>query len=288
MVETQPARDALHLGGDLWLLGGSVAVDNRLSWRGPEDAGRYDPINVYLAMDGGECLLIEAGVALFAKDVIRQIEDIAGPYAGLSRIAVTRNEPDTVSAMPQLAQRFAIRNIYSPGLMNPLQFFDHVMAHEQMRSFGATQIPAQPGSRIAVGGARVLEVVQTPLRMLSTTWYHDAASGALFCSDLFTDAMHGADDEAVIRNPAGPDGLVPAMRRHLLLRYDWLAYSELSTIIADLRALLARFDIAILAPSRGCPVVGKAAVEERISALLTVLDDLARERAERMQTEVQA
>ncbi|MGE0233224.1 MAG: hypothetical protein AB7O39_01965 [Flavobacteriaceae bacterium] len=271
---TKHARTHEIVSGRLFLLGDSVEIDERISWRGAEDHGRYDPINVYLLRERSEYLLVEAGVALFEQTVNEQLSGLIG--AGiLPRLAVTRNEPDTISNVPGLVKRWNLQQAFTPGVMNPLDYFEDASARYQMISFGVEQVPVRPGDRIAIAGDRVLEAVQTPLRMLSTTWYYDTGAKALFCSDIMTDATGAGREDRIVDRRTGLDSLVAYMKRNMQLRYDWLPRSRLRPIIEGLEALFARYDIDILAPSRGRIVVGREAVVERQQALLAVLRDLS-------------
>ena len=110
--------------------------------------------------------------------------------------------------------------------------------------------------------------------MLSTTWYYDNGAKALFCSDIMTDSAGESREDRIVHEPVGLDTLVPYMRRNMLVRYDWLARSRLRPIIEGLQTLFDSYEIDILAPSRGCVIVGRDAVKEREAALLTVLREL--------------
>lgn len=262
-------------GRDLLRLGGTVQIDDRLSWRGSADYGFYDPVNAYLLREGDDVLLVEAGVPLMAETIRRQLH-IAGGDSTRLRIAVTRNEPDCISNIPVLAKDPGVERVYSPGLMNPLDYFDDVSTRFQMLSFGVEQVPIRPGSRVPVGTGRYLEAVQTPLRMLSTTWYYQAETLTLFCSDIFTDALARTPEDCVVTDSVGFTQLVPAMRAHLALRYDWLSRSNLTQIVADLNVIFEKYRIENLAPSRGCVIMGSAAAQERMEALLYILQTARR------------
>lgn len=268
------ARTHEIVPGRLFLLGDSVEIDDRISWRGTEDHGRFDPINVYLLREGSETLLVEAGVALFEEAVNEQLADLIGD-ACVTRLAVTRNEPDTISNVPGLVRRWNLKQAFTPGVMNPLDYFEDASARYQMISFGVEQVPIRPGDRIAIAGDRVLEAVQAPLRMLSTTWYYDQGARALFCSDIMTDGTGTGRDDRIIDRPLGFETLAAYMKRNMLVRYDWLARSRLRPIVEGLEKLFESYEIDILAPSRGCVIVGRDAVQERQQALLSVLRDLS-------------
>src|SRR5690606_25686174 len=144
----------------LQLLGACIEIDHRISWRGAEDAGWFDPINVYLLTEDRENLLLEAGVAFLASTVSAQLASIVGNEASITRLLVTRNEPDCISNSPNLASQWGLERVYAPGAMNPLDFFEDTSSRLQMLSFGVERIAAPPGMKIPLGNERSIEVLR--------------------------------------------------------------------------------------------------------------------------------
>lgn len=277
----------LRLGdGSIALLGDSALVDGRISWYPDHDLGRYVPFNAYLVRDGDACLMIESGVPAHAEAIARDLRALLdGP---LPSLVVTRNEPDTVSNIPNLVRDFGLAEVHSLGLMNTLQFFPddpieqreasftHRATELQMLNFGVRSVPAVPGGTIAVGPSRAIEVIAAPLRVLSTLWLYDPAGKVLFTSDSFSDETAARPGQRTVETLPGQDVLVPRALRNLALKFDWLARSDIAPVIADVAAIFDRLDIETLAPSRGLVVQGRAAVAAKQEALLTALDRLQR------------
>lgn len=280
MPQCRKNADPVALAGDsLYVLGDSEEIDARVSWRAPATHGLCEPFNVYLLRGADGAVLVEAGIAKHRDRIAAQLSALLRPGESIPRIAVTRNEPDTISNLPNLATACGVTTAYTPGVINPFDFFDDASAHLHMKSFGVDQHPALPGARIALGPDRWLEPVQTPLRLLSTIWYYDTGTRTLFTSDIFSSGTHDPGGEPVLRGVPDRDTLYERMRAHILAKYDWLTFSNLTDIIEGLKTLFATYEADTLAPSRGCPILGAPVVKQHQSVLLDVLRDLGRNRA---------
>ena len=276
---------AIALEPGLSLLGGSVALDARVSWY-DEPPGRFLPFNTYLLTAGGASLLVEAGVPAAFAPLARQLRGLPGGTAAPTRLAVTRNEPDCVANVPALVASLGLETVHSPGLMNTLQFFraDDAEREEQsfaersaelqMLDFGVACAPARPGEQVAVGGERRLTVIAAPLRVLPTVWFHDAATGTLFCSDSFAEETAETPDQRLLTVAAPHRALVDRFLHSFPLKFDWLARSDLRTVVAELDAIFSSHDIRRLAPNRGLVIEGRAAVQAKQAALLAALREL--------------
>ena len=273
---------AIALEPGLSLLGGSVPLDARVSWY-DEPPGRFLPFNTYLLTADGASLLVEAGVPAAFAPLARQLR---GAAAAPTRLAVTRNEPDCVANVPALVAPLGLETVHSPGLMNTLQFFraDEAEREEQsfaeraaelqMLDFGVACAPARPGEEVAVGGDRRLTVIAAPLRVLPTVWFHDAATGTLFCSDSFAEETAETPDQRLLTAAAPHRVLVDRFLHSFPLKFDWLARSDLRTVIAELDGIFSSHDIRRLAPNRGLVIEGRAAVAAKQAALLAALREL--------------
>ena len=278
---------SVHLAADgLAVLGGLVPLDGRISWYDRAD-GRFVPFNTYLLREGDDSLLVEAGVPIVFDAALAQVRAICGNH-GPTRLAVTRNEPDCVANIPGWVSNIGLRTVHSPGLMNTLQFFPadqgeqleqsfvHGTTELQMLNFGVRCSPALPGGEVPVGERRRLKALAAPLKILPTVWYYDEETATLFCSDSFAEETASAPDQRVLRTVGRQRDLIARFRRSFELKFDWLARSDLSTVIADLEAIFDEHPIERLAPSRGLVVEGRAAVAAKQEALLGTLWELNR------------
>lgn len=256
--------------GRLYQLGGTVRIDERISWRGPPDRGLYETINAYLLREGDEVLMIETGVAVHAEIVSAQLTELLGPGHSI-KIAVTRNEPDCLSNIPFFAERAGVKLVYAPGIVNALDYFEVLSWSLLMQSYGVNHQPFRPGDRVALGPGRYIEAIATPLKMLSTAWYYDSGTRTLFTSDVMTDAVAPSPAKRTVREPVAFEPLVEDMKRHLVLRYDWLTRSDLRPIVRGLEKMFGSYAIDNIAPSRGCAIAGRPAAAQRLEALLQAL-----------------
>ncbi len=266
----------------LYVLGGSVPVDGRISWYADEHLGRYLPFNSYLLKEEHNVLLLEAGVSATFERLAGQVRTALGSRPVLPRLAITRNEPDCVANIPRLVRQFGLNTVHSPGLMNTLQFFpaddagpersfNHGSTEIQMLNFGVSCEPAIAGGELRISGERVLDVIAVPLRVLPTVWYYDRATRTMFCSDSFSDETAVTADERAIAAIEPMNILVARFQKHALGKFDWLPRSDLTSVIADLERIFTRYDIDTLAPSRGMVIKGRDAVEAKIAALMAAL-----------------
>lgn len=262
--------------GAIHLMGAPVRIDQRISWRSPREAGRYDFINSYLLQEGDAGLIVETGVVAHFPAIARQIDTLYPRERGPLRLVVTRNEPDCLSNVTLMARARGLEQVYAPGIINSLDYFEHLTAREMMMSYGVPHRALRPGERVPVGAMRELEALATPLKMLSTSWYYQADTCALFCSDILTDGSSDRPDGRVVDEPEDMDDLVARMKEHFDLRYDWLANSDCRPVARQLETLFGRLDVRLLLPSRGTVIRGSAAVEQRIEALLRALREVSR------------
>ncbi|UFN50097.1 hypothetical protein LPC08_05555 [Roseomonas sp. OT10] len=284
--ETDPADAATApepIAEGLHLLGGNVAIDERLSWYPAAEAGRHLPFNSYLLADAGSLLLLEGGVPAVFPAIAVQLGGLACAGQGPTRLAVTRNEPDCVANIPDLVRLTGLRTVHSPGLLDTLQFFtaDTEALREgsfldtatelQMLDFGVACARVAPGDTVPVSAHRRLEAIQAPLRVLPTVWYYERVSRTLFCSDSFSDETAATPGQRLLAGVAPHDALVARCLENFALKFDWLARSRLAPIIDQVEAIFDRHDIEVLAPSRGLVIRGAAAVRAKQSAMLEAL-----------------
>jgi flavorubredoxin len=272
--------------GKLHILGASVPIDGRISWYSDADRGRFVPFNSYLLQEGESILLVEAGVPAVFDHTARQLREILGGRSVIGRLAVTRNEPDCVSNIPRLVREYGLKSVHSPGLMNTLQFFpadeadlsekafSHSTTELQMLNFGVGCTPAIPDGEIRISPERALEVVAVPLKVLPTVWYYDRATRTMFCSDSFSDETAFDVDVRILTSVDQRDALIARFHENFSRKFDWLARSDLSTVIGDMEGIFDRYDIEILAPNRGLVIHGREAVATKTAALLAALKAL--------------
>jgi glyoxylase-like metal-dependent hydrolase (beta-lactamase superfamily II) len=260
--------------GSLFLLGDVVLIDDRLSWRAPEQFGKFESLNAYLLKDGDDSLMVDTGVALHGQTILAQLHSLRNPPAKDLRVACTRNEPDCISNTSILVRGAGLKLVFAPGILNFVDFFQDISSSLLLSSFGVGHHPLAANDKVAVGEKLVLEAIATPLRMFTSLWYYEPTLRTLFCSDAFSDAAAQGPERRVVSEKVDIEVLVKQMKRHLLMRYDWMVRGDLSSIVRGLREILDARRVDVLAPSRGCVIMGTEAVEQRIEGLMRALETI--------------
>lgn len=260
--------------GRLWLLGGSVALDGRISWV-PADARGYQPINTYLLVEEGAALIVDPGVYAQHELVGDQLERIV-PRGSAVSIYLTRAEPDVSGNLGEVAARYKVDHLYCGGGPNPFDAFEAVGDIDQQNRGTRVQMERTPaGYEVPVGG-RGVEVMRPIIRLLATYWGYDRATRTLFTSDSFGHNLQASPDgPRVLRD--GDGGAVDAaqVRAHLLAKFGWLQHARTRTILNNLRELRKDRDVERLAPGRGLVVEGRGRVARELDVMEQVLEELA-------------
>lgn len=260
-----PVGEALHL------LGGSLPIDGRLSWRGPDDIGLHEQMNCYVLRHGTDAIMVETGVPLFHPEIAAGLRRQPDLPARL-RLAVTRIEPDSLSNIRNLTRDFGVGHIFAPGALDPLDFFEDLSSQALMDSYQLDCNLLRDGDIIDFGTSR-LEVIAPPLRTLATQWLYDPVAGILFCSDSFSHfAAYAPGDRVVTRGTEARFHADP--QRHLLTKFDWLARAERPQLIAALRAIFAQRRVTVLAPTRGAVIHGEDLVGQQVDEMIAALETM--------------
>ncbi len=166
----------------LYRLGGIVEADPRISWLPPGREG-YEPINAYLLLEGYRAVLIDTGVTLHGDLIVEQLRELLPPDPVLS-VFLTRIEMDCISNLHRVAEAFPIESVHAGGASNPFDFFDDLESSAIATRSARLERIAGDGT-LALSDTRMMRVLKTKLRLLSTTWAFDEATGTLFTSDSF-------------------------------------------------------------------------------------------------------
>ncbi|WP_158506343.1 hypothetical protein [Tomitella biformata] len=258
--------------GKLYALGDTVPNDGRISWAAP-DAYPHEPIAAYLLLETDTALLVDTGVAAHEQTVLGQLSGLIGPEVELS-VFCTRFEGDCLTNLGPLIQQFNVVSIFGGGVSNPFDFFDDVSPQEQIRTDHAIEIlRKRAGDKLSLGPGRDVELVATSLRVLTTFWLFDEATGALFTSDgLGFEGLHNAGLEGLVRD-APPETLELAdLAPRLFTKFDWLLRADTRPFAAELERLFATRDIRIIAPGHGRVMRGPETVEFYYAATQSLLE----------------
>jgi hypothetical protein len=260
----------------LTVLGGTIDVDDRVSWVPPGTTG-WQPSNCYLLTEPSGALLVDSGLAVHRDQVLDGLRAALGAHAALS-IFFTRGEMDCVSNLEPISRDFDVLELYTGGVVNPFDAFDDVnrMRYKgrrqqiDIRSEGGDSMPRSP--RIAIGAQRALEIESPLLRLLPTFWGWDEQTGTMFTSDVFTHGM--VDDPArppVIDETMQDPTTVDDVSGHLVAKYEWLRKATTAPLQDWLTDRFASLQPEIIAPSRGCVLRGRRVVQRHLNLLVSAL-----------------
>lgn len=261
--------------GRLWLLGGSIAMDGRISWV-PAEARGYQPINTYLLREAGGVLIVDPGVYVHHSLVGAQLEALV-PRGSPVSIYLTRAEPDSSGNLGEVAARYRVEHLYCGGGPNPFDAFESVGEIDQQNRGLRVQMERTPtGYEVPVGGGRGVEIVRPIIRLLATYWGYDKATRTLFTSDSFGHNLQDSVDGPRVLRGVGAAPVDPAqVKAHLLAKFGWLAHARTRSVLVSLREMRAGRVIERIAPGRGLVIEGASRVTQELDAMEQVLEELA-------------
>lgn len=153
---------------------------------------------------------------------------------------------------------------------------------EIVASSGAPEIQGLPyatkssiGESLTVCG-REFDFLDPPLADRShTSWIYDRSSGVLYTADGF--GSHHEPGECSYTSAEVPGG-IPAELIHEYHReaLPWLRYVDAEKLGAKLRSIFSRFDVAMVAPVHGPPILAPD-LPEYVERLIEAADRISRD-----------
>jgi flavorubredoxin len=247
--------------GRLYRLGGTVEADRRISWLPPDRDGR-EPINAYLLLEGKRAVMIDTGPAVLGDIVVEQLKSLL-PQDSVLSVFLTRIEMDCIGNLGRVAEEYRIEAVHAGGASNPFDFFDDLES-SAIDTHSARLERIKGDGQLALSDTRTMTVLKTKLRLLSTTWAFDAATGALFTSDSFGHVGIADDSEPPLVT-GGERPTVDEVHRHMTSKFDYLHAAETTDIRAWTRELFEHNDVTTIAPSHGCVIVGRELVADHLA-----------------------
>lgn len=259
----------------LYLLGGTVPLDGRISWV-PADATGWQPVNAYVLRENGGALIVDPGIYAHREIINRQLARVVPPGSPIS-IFLTRAEPDAAGNIGEVAGHYPVTMLYAGGGPNPFDAFDQAAMLDPQSRSNRIQMERMPaGYEVPVAGSRGLEVLRPIIRLLATYWGYDRATRTLFTSDSFSHALQREPDGARVLRSTVPNWADLAhVKSHLLAKFGWLQHARTQSVLNNFRELRADRDIERIAPARGLVIEGRDVVEQHLQAVETVLKELA-------------
>ena len=253
--------------GRLYAIGDVIPLDGRISWV-PDSASGYQPINCYLLIEGDRALLVDTGVPIHEDSVVRQLQTVLRANPKLD-IYLTRAEMDCVGNLGTISEAFSVGTVYTGGRFNPFDAFDQLGSISDGRPGAESIVRIMPGESIELSPTRRVQVLTPPFKMLASHWAYDVATETLFTSDLF--AHHAVTqptyDPVVSSVTDGTD--YESVKAFVESRYWWIHQvaspepgQKLSAIFHDAERRISR-----VAPTRGCILEGRAAIDKHVGFL---------------------
>jgi flavorubredoxin len=251
----------------VYALGDCAQLDGTLSWA-PKLFRRFQRINCFLLIEGGEALLIDTGVPAHASTILFQLQRLLPPNSVL-KVFVTRAELDAVANLSAIREAYDVRYVMDGGSANPFDGYNDVTAGQG--SAGCALTVART-SGIDLGPARQIRIVVPLFRFLPTYWPFDVATRTLFTSDAFGWTDQSRPDGVSTLSESADPLMRESVGAHILQKFWWLPGSRTKDIKDDLVTIFDTLDPEFIAPGHGCILMGRDVIKRHVSLLLELLD----------------
>jgi hypothetical protein len=246
----------------LYALQNPYPLDGRISFYAASARG-FSVANCYLLREPDAAMLIDTG---FGKDepVIRaQIETLIAPGLPLSMFPLRLNEFMSINNVESFAGHFNVETCYTSNIDAALWFDFGAKAdgRDVLKSMKVTAVTR--ADTIALGkGARAIDVMQAPIRLIATRWLYDRQTRTLFSSDMFTHVWRDTATGPWIVTESDNDSTSLADVRSFMLntRYWWLEGAPTDSIRRGIGDVFDKYDVETIAPGYGCILRGRNVV----------------------------
>lgn len=267
--------------GRVYAMQNTFELNGRISAY-PESARGYSVANCYLLKEGDRAMLLDTGYAAHEGEILGQLGSLIGPDVPLSLFPLRINEFMSVSNAMAIAKRFNVVECFSnvPDIEDWIEF-ETLRDEERNPILKTTLIGRGDHSRVNLGPSRIVDVLNAPIRLISTRWIYDEESKILFSSDMFSHVWSDRDYGPWLLGDNEEDGVTDfSFVRSFLLntRYWWIEGANLSPIRKAVAEVYDRFDIETIAPGYGTILNGRRHVDRQFEVLDDVLDQLDRKK----------
>ncbi len=277
-----PYSGLIELGaGRVYGMQNTFELNGRISAY-PESARGYSVANCYLLKEGDRAMLLDTGYAAHEGEILGQLGSLIRPDVPLSLFPLRINEFMSVSNAMAIAKRFNVVECFSnvPDIEDWIEF-ETLRDEERNPILKTTLIGRGDHSRVNLGPSRIVDVLNAPIRLISTRWIYDEESKILFSSDMFSHVWSDRDYGPWLLGDNEEDGVTDfSFVRSFLLntRYWWIEGANLSPIRKAVAEVYDRFDIETIAPGYGTILNGRRHVDRQFEVLDDVLDQLDRKK----------
>ena len=279
-----PLDGLIRLDGDLaFALANAYEVDGRVSWHPPGARG-FAPLNCYLLVERERALLVDTGLAIHESDVLTQLTQALQTGQELAVVSLRQGEFDSMCNLIPILRTFGVRDVYGPyedvigwAAFSRAQDADTARLRPEVRSTVVTR-----GDTIALGGERVVRVLKPALRLFTTMWLFDEATGTLCSSDVFSHVRRPSPEGPWVVDARSDTTTYEDVRDHLLgTRFWWIPQADVDEMRRDLADLFERHEVKCIAPAWGCVLKGPEVVARHYQLVDEVLQREARGTAAR-------
>lgn len=267
--------------GRVYALQNTFALNGKISAY-PDTARGYSVSNCYLLKGEGRSMLLDTGYAAHEAEILDQLASLIEPDSPLSLFPLRINEFMSVSNAMAIAKRFNVVECFSnvPDIEEWIEF-ETLRGQERNPILKTTIIERGDHSQVQLDANRSVDVLNAPIRLISTRWIYDPASKTLFSSDMFSHLWSDREDGPWLLGDNDTDDVTDfAFVRSFLLntRYWWIEGANMAPIRTAVSDVRARFDIENIAPGYGSILRGRRHVDRQFEVLDEVLERLDRTR----------
>ena len=262
--------------GKAYVLHNTFPLDGRISAY-PISARGHSVSNCYLLKEDEDALLLDTGYAVHEAEILAQLESILDPATPLTMLPLRINEFMSVGNAMAIAKRFNVVECLAP-----VPEINEWLEFEALEPGGANNgNPILPTTllkplHLLDIGARHIEVMNAPIRLINTRWIYDEATRTLFSSDMFSHIWQERADGPWMLDE--DDVTTTDFVRSFLLntRYWWLEGARTDDIRKGIAEVFERYEIETIAPGYGAILRGRHLVERQFTVLDEVLAGLDR------------
>lgn len=270
----------ISIAGDrAFALANSYEIDGRISWHPPGASG-FAPLNCYLFVEGSDALLVDTGLTVHESAIFAQLREALGDGRELAVVSLRQGEFDSMCNLIPILRSFGVKRLYGPfddvidwAAFSPAQDADTEWLRPRLPSTLVSR-----GDTIAIGDqGRAIHVLKPALRLFTTIWVFDEATGTLCSSDVFSHVRRPTAEGPWVVDADSDTTTYEDVRDHLLgTRFWWIPQADVEDMRRDLAALFERFEVKCIAPAWGCVLMGSEVVERHYQLVDRVLQVEAR------------
>jgi hypothetical protein len=264
--------------GKVYALHNTFELDGRVSAY-PQSARGFASSNCYLLKEDDGAILLDTGYAAHEEPILKQLGTLLDKDTPLSVFPLRLNEFMSVCNVMAVARNFNVVECFSnvPDIECWIEFETVDREAADHPNIATTLLERGDFCQVSVGKNHVIDVLNAPIRLISTRWIYDPESKILFSSDMFSHVWHAFEEGPWVLE--GLDNVTDeAFVRSFLLntRYWWVEGATIDSARRNVAKVFEDYDIETLAPGYGTILKGRDQVERQFTVLDNVLRDLDR------------